>query len=128
MEMLQARTDKIQSEFDILAAQREEARILLQTYEGKMREIEQEARHIIRDATAQGRRVGLEIQGEAQAQAGEILAQAKSEMGEEFNKARIRLKNDVVQMVLQVTEKLLHQKLDDEGHKRLITDLVEEAK
>lgn len=126
--MLQERQAKIKSEFDAIAAEHEKAKQTMQTYENKLNEIEMKARHIIRDATAEGQKIAIELQGEAQSEAREILAQAKVEINDQIHKASLRLKDDVVQMVIKVTEKFLQEKLDDADHKKLIADIVEETK
>ncbi len=126
--LLDERQDKIQSEFDSIASQQAEAKQLLETYEKKLRDIEAESRHIIRDAASQGRKVAAQIQEDALLQSRKIVEEAKLEVNQEIEKAYILLRKDMIQMVIQISEKFLRQKLDDDSHKKLIEDFVEETK
>lgn len=127
LELLEARRKKIQEEFDAIAAQKEEVKQLTAQYEEKLRGIDADARKKIQEAIAEGRKIGVEIQEDAQANAKEILQKAKLEMEGEVAKAKNQLKNDMVNLVVITTEKILQEKLDAPNQKKLIADFVEEA-
>ena len=127
LDMLDERKHKIQSEFDSIASKNNEAKKLIEEYREKLKDIDKEARNAIQDAVAQGRKIAAEMEADAQSSAKEILAKAKIDVDREIEKAGNQLKNDLVNMVVATTEKILHQNLDRQEQQRLIADLLKEA-
>ena len=125
--VMEERKNKIKSEFDSIEEQKEKAQILLEEYQEKLRNIESEARARIQEAVAEGRKISQEIQTEARRQAQEILAKTKSEIEREIAQAKIQLKNDLVNMTIAATQKIIQAELNQERHKKLIADFVEQA-
>lgn len=127
LDSLEARRKKIQMEFDAIAAQKEDCKQLRTQYEERLKEIDEDARKKIQDAIEEGRRISISIQNDAQAHAKEILQKTKLEMESAVDKAKNQLKNDMVNLVVNATEKILKEKLDDDSQRKLITHFVEEA-
>ena len=128
LDTLKARRDTIQAEFESITTQREQVQQLTILYEEKLKGIDMDARKKIQEAVEMGRKISAQIQLDAQASAKEILAKAKSEMESEVDKAKIQLKNDIVNLVVNTTEKILQEKLDGSIQKKLIESFVEEAR
>lgn len=120
---MEARREKIQTEFDSIAAQKEEIKQLTDQYEEKLKKFDAEARKKIQE----GHKIGIKIQEDAQAHAKEILQKAKSEMEIEFIKAKNQLKNDTINFIVNATEKILQEKLDASSQKKLIANFIEGA-
>src|SRR5262245_43127903 len=76
LDILEARRKAIQAEFDSIAVQKEEAKKLTAQYEEKLRDINADARKKIQEAIAEGHKMSVEIQKDAQASAKEILQKA----------------------------------------------------
>lgn len=127
LDVLEARRKKIQDEFDSIAAQKEDVKSLNEQYEAKLKEVHAEGRKKIQEAIAEGHQISLKIQQDAQSQAKEIITKAKAEISSEISQANNQLKNDIVNLVMDTTEKILQKKLDDSSQKKLIADFVEEA-
>lgn len=127
LSILHERQQKIQSEFDAIAAQKEDIQKLADNYQAKLGGIEAEARHQIQEAIMQGRKIALEIQSGAQANARDVIAKARTEMEKEVEKARNQLKNDVVKISVAIAEKIIKEKLNESEHKKLTTEFIEEA-
>ena len=125
--ILEARQKKIQEEFDSIAAEKEEAKKLTALYEEKLREINGDARRKIQEAIAEGHKISTGIQEEAQKSANEFLQKAKLEIAGEIAHTKNQFKNDMVDLVVKTTEKILQKTLDDPTQKKLIADFVEEA-
>ena len=125
--VMEERKNKIKSEFDSLEEQKKKAQTLLEEYQEKLRNIEAEARARIQEAVAEGRKISQEIQTEARRQAQEILVKTKSEIEREVAQAKIQLKNDLVNMTIAATQKIIQAELNQERHKKLIADFVEQA-
>jgi F-type H+-transporting ATPase subunit b len=127
LNLLNERHKKIQSEFDTIAAQKEDNRKVMEEYQAKLRDIDTEARHKIQEAVAQGRKIAMEIQEETQAKSKEILAKAKVEIDKEIAEARDSLKNGLVNTAFAIAEKILHKKIDSPEHRKLISNFVKET-
>ncbi len=125
--MLAARRAKIQEEFDEIASQKENIKVLTQQYEQRLQEIDTHARKKIQEGVATGNKISQEIQENAQSKAKEILQQASLEISGEIAKAKNQLKNEMVTLVIKITEQILKEKLDDENQKKLIGNFVQEA-
>lgn len=127
LNVLEERRKKIQAEFDDIASQKEELHQVTVQYEQRMKEISADARKKIQEAVAEGQKIGREIQEEAQVKSKETLIKAKSEVEAEMAKMKNQLKNDMVNLVIVTTEKILKEKLDEPGQKKLIASFIEEV-
>ena len=127
LDVLHERQQKIQSEFDSIAEQKDDVKKLAKDYQEKLREIDVEARHKIQEAIAQGQKIARDIQEEAKTNARETLAKARHEVHEEIAKVRNQLKNELVSLTMAIAEKILHTKLDASEHQKLITEFAEEV-
>jgi F-type H+-transporting ATPase subunit b len=125
--ILEERRLKIQAEFDSIASQKEEVKQLALQYEERLKGIDAEMRKKIQEAIAQGQKISAEIQEDAQARAKEILQKTKSEVEGEIAKAKIELKNDMVNLVVNVTKKILQEELDASTQKKLIINFLDEV-
>lgn len=127
LDVLEARQKKIKEEFDSIAAQKEDVKKLAVQYEDKLREINADARKKIQEAINEGHKISVKIQEDAQTNAKAILDKAQLEIAGEISNAKNQLKNDVVDLVVKTTEKILQKKLDEPNQQKLIADFIEEA-
>lgn len=124
LDVMAARRRAIQEEFDAISAARAEAMQLKELYQEKLKEIDKEARKKIQES----HKMGMKIQEDAHVAAKDIVHKAKIEIAGEILKAKSHLKNDIVDLVVHATEKMLNEKLDAPSQKRLIQSFIEEAK
>lgn len=127
LEVLDERREKIQAEFDSIAAQKEETMLLDLQYREKLQGIEADRRKKIQEAIAEGQKMSVEIQEDAQAYAKEILKKSKLEIEEGMTKAKSQLKVDMVNLVVDATKKILQEELDASQQKSLIINFLDEA-
>lgn len=127
LDLLEVRREKIKSEFDSIDAKKADVDQLISKYEQKLKEIEADSRNKIQEAVEEGHKIGLEIQKDAQNQAKETLNKVKSEIEGEIAKAKNQLKNDMVDLVMTITNKILKEDLDPANQKKLIAQFIEEA-
>lgn len=127
LSILDERQQKIKDEFNEIEDKKKQEQKLIDEYQQKIREIDAEARHKLQESIAQGQKIALEIQSETQEKAKQILTKAEEEASREIHQAKVQLKNDMVKMVIAVTEKVLQQKLDPQTQRKLIEDFVQEA-
>lgn len=120
------RRNKIASEFEGIERAKQELAQLKSDYQEHLGRIEEEARAKIQQAVDEGRRVGSEIEEGARRNAREMLEKAKESIALEVAKARVELKEQVVDLAIQATHKILQQHLDEETDRRMIEAFIKE--
>ena len=88
--------------------------------------IDDEARVKLQQAILEGKRIGIEVQEQARAQAQQILTKAKDTVELELAKARTILRDQVAQMTIDAVEKVLAQKLDAKTDAALVNAALDE--
>lgn len=122
--LLEERRQKIKAEFDEAARRKEDANQLLASYEAKLKEIDAAARAKITAAVAEAQKIAAEIKEEARKEGRELVVRSQAEIAREISKAKVQLKEDMVSISLTATEKIISQKLDEPGHRRLIDEYL----
>ena len=122
--LLEERRQKIKSEFEAAAQKKEEANQLLSSYEAKLKEIDAAARTKITEAVAEAQKIAAEIKEEARKEGRELVVRSQAEIAREIAKAKVQLKEDMVAISLTATEKIISQKLDEQGHRRLVEEYL----
>ncbi|HXF48778.1 MAG TPA: F0F1 ATP synthase subunit B [Verrucomicrobiae bacterium] len=122
--LLEERRQKIKSEFEAAAQKKEEANQLLSSYEAKLKEIDALARAKITEAVAEAQKIAAEIKEEARKEGRELVTRSQAEIQREIAKAKVQLKEDMVAISLTATEKIISQKLDEPGHRRLVDEYL----
>ena len=125
LNVMDERRNKITSELEKIEEMNREAEKRREEYESRIRSIEGEARERINAAVNEGRQVASEIQDNARKDAEKIREKARATIEIEVAKARQELREEVVQLTLLATEKIIHEHLDEDKHRRLITEFVD---
>ncbi len=125
--VLKERREKIKAEFELIDSQKKEVAKLNERYQEKIRDINAEARKKVQEGIEEGQRISAEIQASAKENAREIIEKAQLEIGVETEKAKTKLKKDIVNLVVDITEKLLHEKMDNAGQKKLLENFITET-
>ncbi len=124
LSLLEERRQKIKAEFDAAAQRKEEANQLLASYEAKLAEIDAAARAKITEAVSEAQKIAADIKEEARKEGRELVVRSQAEIAREISKAKVQLKEDMVSISLTATEKIISQKLDEPGHRRLIDEYI----
>jgi F-type H+-transporting ATPase subunit b len=127
LNILEERRQKIQADFDEAAADRKKSGEVLVQYEGRLKEIDAEARKKIQEAVREGQQVATEIKDTARNEARDLIEKAKSELQRDVEKAKVQLKEDLVKMTIGATEKLILEKLDEQKHRQLISNFIDDV-
>lgn len=122
--LLEERRQKIKSEFEAAAQRKEEANQLLSSYEAKLKEIDAAARAKITEAVSEAQKIAADIKEEARKEGRELVVRSQAEIAREIAKAKVQLKEDMVAISLTATEKIISQKLDEPGHRRLVDEYL----
>ena len=126
LNVLDERRDRIAAEFRGIDETKSELETLKKEYQQHLEKIEEEARVKIQQAISDGRRIGMEIEEDARAHARETLEKTKEAVALEVAKARVELKEQVVDLAIQVTHKVLQKHLDEETDQRMIEGFIQE--
>jgi len=124
LRLLDERRAKIQGEFDSIESQKREAAVLKGELDSQLRGIEAQARVRIQEGVQEGQKVGAEIREQARLDARGQVERALEEIEQERDKAHVTLRNDMVDMVVQATEQLIRERLDDAKHRQLIQRFI----
>jgi F-type H+-transporting ATPase subunit b len=120
------RQKNIEDGFEEIKRLKTEAEEAHKRYEAKLRDIETEARNKIQEAINDGRRVAAEITEHARHDANEITEKAKANMQLEVASARKQLRDDVIQLTLTATEKLINERLNEAKDRELVGSFIDQ--
>ena len=104
-----------------------EAAELKTRYEVELRGIEAQARQRLQEAMAEGQKLAAEIKSQAQSEATQRMQQASDEIAREREKAKEILKEQMIALSVRAAEKILRQKLDDQGQRKLAGEFIDEV-
>lgn len=127
LKLIDERREKISSEFAHIEEAKQEMAKLKADYQERLAQIEEEARAKIQQAVVEGRRVAAEIEEGARAHNRESLEKTKEAIALEVAKAREELREQVVDLAIQATHKILQQHLDEETDRRMIEAFIQEV-
>lgn len=95
-------------------------------YEQKLREIDLEARNRLNAAVAEAQQLREDILNRAQRESRAVFDKQKQLVEFEVAKARIAIRDEVVNMVIGASERLLAERLDDAKHRELVKSFLGE--
>lgn len=125
LSILEERRSKIKSEFDSIDKEKKKVNDLLSDYQTKLKEIDSLARVKIQEAAREGQKLANEIKENARGESKDILTRAREEIQRDVDKAKVQLKDDLVNMTMRATEKLIRERLDEEKDKKLIAEFID---
>jgi F-type H+-transporting ATPase subunit b len=123
---IDARRKTIEDAFADIEKRKEAADALERDYRTRLERIEQEARAKIQEAAAQGAALSKDIQDKARIDAQRLVDRAQEEIRQDLAKARLSMRDDMVELSGLLTEKILKEKLDDAQHKKLVDRFIHE--
>ncbi|MBI3321145.1 MAG: F0F1 ATP synthase subunit B [Candidatus Omnitrophica bacterium] len=118
--MLDQRRARIEEGLREIAQHKAELARLQHEYGQRLAKIEDEARTKIQQAILEGKRIAVEIQEQARAQASMIITKSKDTVELELAKAKVTLRDHVADMTIGAVERLLRQKLDPKTDRHLV--------
>ena len=87
-----------------------------------------EAQDIVSQAREAGEKLKHKLESDGKEQYDNMLEKAKEQIGNEKHKALNEIKNTVVDIALQASEKVIKRNLNNEDNKKMIEDTVDEFK
>jgi F-type H+-transporting ATPase subunit b len=125
--MLEQRRARIKSDLDEAEQIKKQSAEIMAEYQRQLKEIDQTARAKIQEAISDGNRVAAEIRDQSRIEAKDIISKAREDLSRDVAKAKVELRNDMVNMAITATEKVIAEKLNDEKHRQLINRFLDEV-
>ena len=126
LHILDTRRARIEEGFQQIAQGKADLERLQQELSQRLARIDDEARTKIQQAALEGKRLAVQLQEQARAQALDIVAKSKETIELELAKAKVTLRDQLADMTVDAVERLLKQKLDAKTDERLVAEILEE--
>lgn len=124
---IEKRRDAIAASIEEAERSRDEATSLLEDYKTRLAEARREADTLRDQGRKDGERQAQEILANAQQQRERLLADAEQQISAEARAAASGLRDDVATLALMAAEKVSRRSLNDDDHRRLIQEAIDEA-
>ncbi len=125
IDMLDERRAKIDGDYAAAEKNLEEADALKGDFESKLADIKAIEREKVQEAVKKGEELADGIVVKARTQAEETKSKAGQDIELEAHKAQLELRDSVVSMALGAAEKVIGERLDDDLHRKLISEYIE---
>ncbi|MCL5984984.1 MAG: F0F1 ATP synthase subunit B [Actinobacteria bacterium] len=125
--IIKKREDKISASVNEADKLKEEAEKMLVEYRKKLDEARIEAQTMVEQSKTIGENLKNELIERTKLESSQMIAEARREIERERDKALASIKENVVDLTLLATEKLIGKALREEDHLRLIEESIEEA-
>ncbi len=125
MALLEERREKIAGEFDQIEKEKAEVAQLSADYEAKLKEIDNERRAKLVEATEEGKSLAADIKAKAQDEIKGLHEKAKADLQRDVAKARVQLRDEMITMTMTAAGKVIREKLDDAKHRELIGGFID---
>lgn len=124
--MLQKRQDRIRTDIDTAARDKEDAKKLLEDYDRRLKDINKEAEEILSAARQKALKNEARIIEEAKEEAGRIIARASAQVELERKKAADDMKKEIISIASLMAGKVVKASIDMEAQDSLIEDTLKE--
>ena len=124
--MLSDRKEKIRSELEDAKSNMEEAKSLREEYEGKLKNVDQEAEIILSEARSKGLANQNQIIAEAREEAARILERARTEAQLEKQKMSDDIKKEIISVASVMAGKVVQANIDTGVQDQLIDETLKE--
>jgi len=124
---LSSRIKDIKEQLESLEVQKAEAEKQLAQYNEKLSQLESEAEEIVDDYIKQGNEAKAKILKEAERTAEKLQAQARRNIEHEFDKAKQKLQQEVVESSLQKAEESLKKEITAQDQDKLVDEYIDKV-
>ena len=124
--MLDERRETIQGDYAAAEKNLEEAEQLKVEFESKLQDIKVIEREKVQEAVKRGEGLAKSIVDKANEDAAGRKAKAEQDIELEAHKAQLELRDATVAMAIGAAEKVIGERLDDDLHRKLIQQYIDE--
>jgi F-type H+-transporting ATPase subunit b len=122
------RQDAIQDAFDSAEAMNKRADEKMRNYSARIANVEEEGREIIRQAKQQADAQAQDILAEARAQASEMIAKAEKNIELEKAKAMEEMRQEIATLALLAAEQIVGKEIEGIGQDAIVDDVINQAR
>ncbi len=123
-QLLEDRKSEIADTYATANRERDTMEGLRRDYESRLAGIELEARERIQAAVKESQAIRDEIVAEARAKAEAVIQRGEEELARSREKTLVSLRQDVADLVIGTSSKLLEESMDDAAHRKLIDQFI----
>lgn len=124
-EFIKKRQDEIDATINDAEQKNQESDALRIQLNQKMANVEEEGRHIIREAAIRAEARAEEIIKEAEAEIVHLKASAAQEMAQERQKALNSLKDEIAHLTILAASKIVERDIDESAHRAYIQQFID---
>ncbi len=125
-EFLKKRQDKIKNDIDTAQADKEQAKLLKEDYEARIKNINREADEILSQARQKALQNAEQIKAEANEEAARILARANAQIELDKKKAADDMKKEMISIASLMAGKAVAASIDAEIQDSLLEETLKE--
>lgn len=125
---IEKRRETIASSFDEIGRKMTEADALKSKYDAELEHIEDTRRAKIQEAARDANKLAAEIKEDARKNAVLMREKTQQDIALELDKANAILRDRMVDAVIISAEKVIKERLDQDKHRKLINDFLDELK
>jgi F-type H+-transporting ATPase subunit b len=126
LDLLDERRGKIDGDYTAAEKNLAESETLKGEFELKLADIKVIQREMVQEAVKRGEDIADGIEKKARSGADDTRQKAAQDIELATQKAQIELRDDVVAMAIGAAEKVIDERLDDNLHRKLITDYIDQ--
>lgn len=124
--VIDARRKKIEDEFQGIENQKKKLENLEKDYRARFENIEEIGRVKIQEAANVGVQLAKDIQEKARQDAQKLLERAHAEIAQDITKARLSMRDEIVELSGLITEKVIRERLDEKEHAKLVEKFIKD--
>jgi F-type H+-transporting ATPase subunit b len=124
---LQSRIKGIRDQLDDLESKKKTAEKKLAEYDERLSLLDQEAEKIISEYIRQGNEAKARILKEAESAAGRLEEQAQRNIEHEFNRAKVKLQEEVLEKALIKAEEIIKDRITVVDQEKLVNEYLEKV-
>ena len=126
LDVIDARRQSIEGSFADIEKKRTDLESLEKEYRRRLETIEEAARLKIQEASNVGLALAKDIQEKAKEDAQKLFDRTRSEIEQDIVKARLAMRDEIVEISSLMTEKILRERLDAREHEKLVDKFIKE--
>jgi F-type H+-transporting ATPase subunit b len=124
---MEARTAKIQNDINMAAKDREQAKLLADKYEDKLKAAHAEAEAVIKAAQEQAQAQAARLVADGKKEAEALVANARRQIEAEQKASMLLFRAEAARLVIAASSRLLQRDLDGEDSRRFASLLLQEV-
>lgn len=125
-EMLKKRQDKIKNDIDSAQEEREQARLLKEDYDARIKNINKEADEILSQARQKALLGAEDIKAQANEEAARIIARAQAQIELDKKKAADDMKKEIISIASLMAGKVVSASIDTNVQDSLVEETLKE--